>query len=228
MPNNEDTMLDLDGLSHFLLLLKDIFPLISAVPTKVSDLTNDSGFSANVIETVKVNGSALTPDGNKAVDVTVPSYSPATTSANGLMSKEDKSKLDGIDASADVNVIETVKVNGSALTPDANKAVSISVPTKVSDITNDSGYQTASDVATAIAGITGLSFEIVQTLPSTGSAGKIYLISNSGTSTNVYDEYIYYNNAWEMLGTTAVDLSGYYNTSNLRAITNAEIDALFE
>lgn len=35
------------------------------------------------------------------------------------------------------NVIETVKVNGSALTPDANKAVDVTVPTKTSDLTND-------------------------------------------------------------------------------------------
>ena len=34
--------------------------------------SNPSGYQANVIEAVKVNGSALTPDANKAVDVTVP------------------------------------------------------------------------------------------------------------------------------------------------------------
>ena len=42
-----------------------------AVPTKVSELTNDSGFQANVLEGVKVNGSAQTITG-KAVDITVP------------------------------------------------------------------------------------------------------------------------------------------------------------
>ena len=40
------------------------------------------------------------------------------------------------------NTIETVKVNGTALTPDANKAVNVEVPTKVSDLTNDSGFIT--------------------------------------------------------------------------------------
>ena len=35
------------------------------------------------------------------------------------------------------NVIETVKVNGTALTPDAQKAVDVTVPTKTSDLTND-------------------------------------------------------------------------------------------
>ena len=73
------------------------------LPTKVSDLTNDSGFitsitsmdvttalgytpynstnpsgyQANVIETVKVNGTALTPS-SKAVDITVPTVNNAT------------------------------------------------------------------------------------------------------------------------------------------------------
>lgn len=42
-----------------------------------------------------------------------------------------KTKLEGIEASADVNIIESVKVNGSALTPDANKAVDITIPASV-------------------------------------------------------------------------------------------------
>lgn len=37
----------------------------------------------------------------------------------------EKNKLAGIDASADVNKIETVKVYGTALTPDSNKAVNV-------------------------------------------------------------------------------------------------------
>ena len=43
----------------------------------------------------------------------------------------------------DTNVIETVKVNGTTLTPDANKAVNVTVPTKTSDLTNDSGFLTS-------------------------------------------------------------------------------------
>ena len=40
------------------------------------------------------------------------------------------------------NVIESVKVNGTALTPDSNKAVDIPVATKTSELENDSGYIT--------------------------------------------------------------------------------------
>ena len=42
------------------------------------------------------------------------------------------------DVGPEKNIIETVKVNGTALTP-ANKAVNVTVPTKTSDLTNDNG-----------------------------------------------------------------------------------------
>jgi hypothetical protein len=54
----------------------------------------------------------------------------------------EKNKLSGIATGAQVNVIESVKVNGTALTP-TNKAVNVTVPTKTSQITNDSGFLTA-------------------------------------------------------------------------------------
>lgn len=44
-------------------------------------------------------------------------------------------------SNAQANVIESVKVNGTALTP-SSKAVNVAVPTKVSQLTNDSGYKT--------------------------------------------------------------------------------------
>jgi len=46
-----------------------------------------------------------------------------------LMSDTEGTKLDGIAAGAQVNVIEIIKVNGAALTPDTNKAVDVIVPT---------------------------------------------------------------------------------------------------
>ena len=61
------------------------------------------------------------------------------------------SRVDDIVAEGgEPNVIEQVKVNGTVLTPDANKSVDISVPTKTSDINNDSNFQTQTQVATAI------------------------------------------------------------------------------
>ena len=57
----------------------------------------------------------------------------------------EKNKLNDVASGAQVNVIETVKVNNTALTP-SSKAVNITVPTKTSDITNDSGFITSADI----------------------------------------------------------------------------------
>ena len=53
----------------------------------------------------------------------------------------------------------------------------------------------------------------VETLPTENIQEKtIYLVPNTqAKENNIYDEYIYINNTWEIIGTTAVDLSNYYN-----------------
>lgn len=66
----------------------------------------------------------------------------------------EQTKLDGIEAGAEENVIETVKRNGTAL-PVSGKAVDVTVPVKTSELTNDSGYQTAADVADAYLPLAG-------------------------------------------------------------------------
>ena len=63
-------------------------------------------------------------------------------------------------------------------------------------------------------------------MPTTGEAGVIYLISNSGANQNSYDEYIWITDKFEKIGTTEVDLSGYVQETDLVAITNSEIDAI--
>ena len=70
-------------------------------------------------------------------------YNVATTSANGLMSSTDKSKLDGVATGAQVNVIETIKVNGTALTP-SSKAVNIDISGKIDKVTGATAGHIAS------------------------------------------------------------------------------------
>lgn len=128
------------------------------------------------------------------------------------------------------NVIETVQVNGSAL-PVSNKTVNISVPTNNANLTNGAGYQTASQVnsaiASAVAGITQISFQIVSgSLPSTGEVGTIYLLSDPDSNADIYDEYIYVNGTWEKIGSTDVDLSGYVQATDMQAITESQIDSI--
>ena len=67
-------------------------------------------------------------------------------SGKGLSTEDyttaEKTKLAGVATGAQVNVIESVTVNSNALVPDANKNVSFTVPTKTSEITNNSGFIT--------------------------------------------------------------------------------------
>lgn len=144
---------------------------------------------------------------------------------------EDKTKLIGIEEGAEVNKIDTIKVNEIIQTI-TDKSVDITVPTDNNQLTNGAGYQTASDVSTAITNalkdITSISYSVVTELPATGETGVIYLLANSSNETsNVYDEYIYINSSFEKIGTTEMDLSGYLQSTDLVAITNAEIDAIF-
>ena len=94
----------------------------TAEKTKLSGIAE--GAQVNVIESISVNGNTATIS-EKAASITI---GEATTSASGVMSAADKTKLDGVASGAQVNVIETVKVNGVALNPDANKAVDVTIP----------------------------------------------------------------------------------------------------
>lgn len=54
----------------------------------------------------------------------------------------EKNKLSGIAVGADVSTIKSISKNGTALSIDSSKNVNIEVPTKVSQLSNDSGYLT--------------------------------------------------------------------------------------
>lgn len=144
-----------------------------------------------------------------------------------------------IEAAGEDNVIEIIQKNGVALTVQ-NKTVNIEVPTDAdirgliqTALANGTDpYQTESEVQQLIddelAGITGIEFEIVTELPATGVKGVIYLV---GAATP-YDEYIWIEPTggtahFEQIGSTSIDLSGYVQASEMHALTNAEIDTIF-
>ena len=123
--------------------------------------------------------------------------------------------------------ITDAKINNKTITLGAN---TVTVPTDNNQLTNGAGYQTASDVSSAISSaigdITGIEYQIVEDLPGTGEKGVIYLISNDGSGQNIYDEYIWTGTAFEKIGTTDVDLSNYWSKTDLVAIQNNEIDTI--
>lgn len=178
--------------------------------------------------------SFLRGDGTWAVP-TDTTYSDATTSVHGLMTASDKTKLNGIATGAQVNVIETVKVNGTALTP-SNKAVDITTPTTatIKSQIEAYGYQTSSQVQAAVNNavgkITGISLSVVTSLPTTGATGTIYLIAHSHSdSGDNYDEYIWLadSKSFEKIGNTDVDLSDYVKSADLSEIGTTELTTMW-
>ncbi len=113
---------------------------------------------------------------------------------------------------AQPNVIEKISVNGTAQTI-ADKTVDITVPTKVSELTNDSNFQTSTQVNTAITSAIAesghASFKKVDSIPAASEAEEnvLYLVMNSTTSH--YDIYAKVGSEVVLLDDTTVDLSGY-------------------
>lgn len=143
-----------DGSEMIVYTLPSDIATVSQIPTKVSQLTNDSGYitsapvqsvngKTGAVELTASDVGALSSSTSYVSSVNgqsgVVTISNATDASSGLMSGADKTKLDGISTGADTNVIESVQQNGTALTI-TNKTVNVTVPTKTSEITNDSNY----------------------------------------------------------------------------------------
>lgn len=99
--------------------------------------------------------------------------------------------------------IQIVKVNGSPLSPDGSKAVNIDLSTYAIKT------EVTQEIAQAVSGIQGFDAQVVSELPQTGAKGILYLVSNSGSGQNVYDEYLWITDKYEKLGTREIDLSAY-------------------
>lgn len=183
---------------------KYVHPSYTAQKSGLYKVTVDA--SGHVSATTAVAKADITGLGIPAQDTT---YADATTSTHGLMSAADKTKLDGVATGAQANKIESVKVNGTALTPDSSKAVNVdlSAYAKSADVTKE--------IASAVSGVTQIDYSVVEALPSTGKKGVIYLVANSGSGNNIYDEYIYINSKFEKLGSREMDLSSYAKKTDI-------------
>ena len=104
------------------------------------------------------------------------------TSAQGVKADEAYAHAESAHApsNAERNVIIGIKKNGSDLTPDSSRKVNITVPTKVSELSNDSGYKTTDHNTT-------------YSLSKSGSTIK--LTGSDGSETSVTDSNTTYQNA---------------------------------
>lgn len=218
-----------------------------------------TSFSGNLTGTADLakgytsDGAIATALAGKADASDIPTnYVPNTRTVNGhalssnvTVTKEDVGLGSTVNG-AQINVIESVKVNGTALTP-TSKAVDISVPTKTSDITNDSGFitkavsdltnyytksqsYTKTEIDNKISAIHQFNISVVDSLPTTGTQYTIYFVPSTTSSTqNVYEEYVWIVvdgvGKWEHIGSTSFSLSIVQNTGGITINGTALQDA---
>lgn len=115
------------------------------------------------------------------------------------------------------------------------------VPTKTSDLANDSGFitqatsalenyylksqlYTQDEINNLVSGLGKLKSSIVTALPTENiDTSTIYLIQDSG-DTSSYTQWMYINSAWAELGSTSVDLSSYYTKTQADTLLKAKAD----
>lgn len=108
-----------------------------------------------------------------------------------------------------VNTLESQiqAVQGSI--PDVSQFITSSVDNLVY-------YYTKTEVDNKISQITATSFLVVDSLPQTGEPNIIYLVAKSDSGEqDGYNEYIYVNGSWELIGSTDIDLSDYVTSEQL-------------
>lgn len=153
------------------------------------------------IQEVKVNGSALTPDANKAVDVTVPVAGSSVPFMDGTASVGSSAKFAREDH---VHPTDTSREPAFSILP-VTKGGTGSGTASGARINLD--VYSKSETDTLLNG----KVVIVSTLPSTGESGKIYYVGPIGTGVDKYEEYLWNtdNAQFIKVGERSIDLSGY-------------------
>lgn len=210
----------------------------NALLTKLNGI--ESGAEVNAISGIKVN-EVLQPIVNKIVSITVPTKTSDLTNDSGFIDKN----VDNL-----TNYYKKTETYSQSETNTLldNKADKSSVPTKLSQLDNDTGFitnavdnltnyylksetYTKTEVNDLIGQIKTISIQVVDTLPTTGESNIIYLVPKEGSKDDVYNEYIWVNNAWELIGSTQIDLTGYatedwVNTQIANFLTESQITQL--
>ena len=123
------------------------------------------------------------------------------------------------------------------------------IPHNTSDLNNDSGFitnlvndltnyylknetYTKQEVNSLIGQIATISIQVVEELPEEGQSNIIYLVPTTDPKEqNIKDEFLWVNNDWEQIGSTAIDLTGYateswVNTQISNFLTQTQIESL--
>lgn len=157
-----------------------------------------------------------------------------------ILPKASATELGGIKVGAGLNISEegTLSATGGGTADAVEWANVIDKPTKLSQFTNDLefidktvsnlvNYYDKTSVDQMIGQIATLSVQKVDSLPVENiKTNVIYLIAKAGTTGNdLYTEYMYIDNKWEILGDTSIDLTNYLTKTGDASATTAAFTA---
>lgn len=184
---------------------------------------NGAYFVENIHDDEHSTGTLKKIGGDSSTDITNLQSDVTALQSDVTALQSDVAELQNIDHSA---FIKGIKVNGEEITPvDQVVDITIDTPTYDSTISEDNKESTnapqtkavydfvngiKTDLETKISTVETFKFEVVDSLDSIPeiSTKTIYLVkkeNNEQESQNVYTEYIWVNNKWEILGELKFD-----------------------
>lgn len=115
----------------------------------------------------------------------------------------EKSAEEGVASTGLIGSVEALKAQDGVLAGEID-----ALETSLSNVYTKT--ETNNAITKAIAEVDHLSREIVEVLPENANANVIYMVRREGgTGQDVYNEYMYINGVWEIIGDTSVDLTDY-------------------
>ena len=156
----------------------------------------------------------------------------ASTTASGDV-VADITKLQG-DVTKLENALEDVKKVANAAMPKSGGTFTGAINLHAAP-TEDMQAANKKYVDDSIGKLTGIEFQIVESLPTTGKKGVIYLVAHNNEDGNpahnpsdkdIYDEYIWVTDKFEKIGNTDVDLSAYAKSADVDTKISTEIGKL--
>lgn len=202
------TYLDNAGVTQILTKIKSLLAKkaeITAIPTKVSQLTNDSNYQDDTEVAASIS-----------------------TELNALRTNESSFEIitTGFEGHEYYPVVALTQTDGKI----SGSRIQLRpfIDDEVNNLVDTNFLATqrfvTDNVASAVGKITSFEYKIVDSLPavSDGKKGVIYLVSHSGgTTQNIYDEYIFLPAEgstaarYEKIGTTDIDLTPYAKKTDI-------------
>ena len=169
----------------------------SELPSKVSDLVNDSGF---ISETQKITGGGASKTVSEILVQTVENTTAISTEKN--RAEEAEGALGTAINNERTRAQGAEQDNANAIAAEKSRA---------------EGAEAAMNEK--ISALEASKYKVVEVLPETGETNVIYLVPSPRPSQkNIKDEFIWVDGAWEQIGSTEIDLSDYAHKGEVRHI----------